>query len=135
MSKRGRVLYLDSLSRGDHDQEFDHVCMDSTGIQTYTGNEWLENKHGKQYIRRTWKKLHIVVGDNGIILANSTKDHNKDDRSQIASLIKNIKTKEFLGYPGYDGQNIFQLLRSRGITSIIRPPSRKTVKASISKHL
>ena len=28
------------------------VSIDSTGIQTYTGNEWLENKHGLQYLRR-----------------------------------------------------------------------------------
>lgn len=33
----------------ESDEEFDHVSMDRTGIQTYTGNEWLENKHGKQY--------------------------------------------------------------------------------------
>jgi hypothetical protein len=100
LSRRGKTLNLDSILGGNKDQEFDHVCMDSTGIQTYTGNEWLENKHGKQYIRRTWKKLHIVVGDNGMILANSTTSHNKDDRSQIESLMKNIKTKEFLGDPG-----------------------------------
>ncbi|MFK7974231.1 MAG: hypothetical protein AB8B66_05165 [Rickettsiaceae bacterium] len=30
-----------------------------------------KNKHGTQYIRRIWNKLHIVVGDNGIIVANS----------------------------------------------------------------
>jgi hypothetical protein len=94
------------------------------------GNEWLENKHGKQYIRRTWKKLHIVVGDHGMILANSTTDHNKDDRSQIAALMKNIKTKDFLGDPGYNGQNIYQLLKSRGITPIIRSPNRKTIKST-----
>ena len=60
-------------------------------IQTYTGNEWLENKHDKQYIRRTWKKLHIAAGNNGIITGATITHHNKDDRSQVEDLLKNIK--------------------------------------------
>jgi len=99
LSRRGKRLDLESLLRNT-DREFNYVSIDSTGIQTYTGNEWLEDKHGLQYIRRIWKKLHIVVGDNGKIIANSTTDHKKDDRSQINELIKNIKTKELLGDPG-----------------------------------
>jgi hypothetical protein len=51
VSKRGRKLGL-SIDLPEEEKEFDHVSMDSTGIQTYTGNEWLENKHGKQYKRQ-----------------------------------------------------------------------------------
>ena len=114
LSKRGRKLTLEFLL-DNKDINFDYICMDSTGIQTYTGNEWLENKHGKQYIRRTWKKLHIAVGNNGIITGAATTDHNKDDRSQIKELLKNFRTKEVLTDPGYDGENIYQMLRARGI--------------------
>jgi len=102
VSKRGKKLGL-SMDLPDEAEEFDHVAMDSTGIQTYTGNEWLENKHGKKYKRRTWKKLHIIVDNEGRILANSMTEHNVDDRSQVETLLKNVKTKEFLGDPGYDG--------------------------------
>ncbi|MFK7974095.1 MAG: hypothetical protein AB8B66_04470 [Rickettsiaceae bacterium] len=56
-----------------------------------------KNKHGTQYIRRIWKKLHIVVGGNGKIVANSTTDHKKDDRSQVSILIRDVKSKELLG--------------------------------------
>ena len=122
VSKRGKKLGL-SMDLPDESEEFDHVSMDSTGIQTYTGNEWLENKHGKQYKRRTWKKLHIVVDNKGRILANSTTDHTSDDRSQIETLLKNVKTKEFLGDPGYDGEIIYNLLKSKGIKPTIRPPN------------
>jgi IS5 family transposase len=126
VSKRGRKLGL-SIDLPEEEKEFDHVSMDSTGIQTYTGNEWLENKHGKQYKRRTWKKLHIVVDNKGRILANSTTDHNVDDRSQVETLLKNVKTKEFLGDPGYDGENIYQLLKFKGIKPIIRPPNNVNI--------
>jgi transposase len=97
--------------------------MDSTGIQTYIGNEWLENKHGRQYKSRTWKKLHVVVDGQGRILANSTTEHTVDDRSQMENLLKSVKTKELLGDPGYDGENIYQLLKAKGIKPTTRPPN------------
>jgi IS5 family transposase len=127
LSKRGRKLNLEFLL-DSKDNDFDYICMDSTGIQTYTGNEWLENKHGKQYIRRTWKKLHIAIGNNGRITGAITTNHNKDDRSQIEELLKNVRTKEVLADPGYDGENIYQLLRTRGIKPTIRPPNHLAVR-------
>jgi hypothetical protein len=133
LSRRGKSLDLESLL-GDADKEFNHVSIDSTGIQTYTGNEWLENKHGLQYVRRIWKKLHIVVGDNGDIIANSTTDHKKDDRSQVQDLTKNIKTKELLGDPGYDGENIYKMLCKKGIKPTIRPPNNIVAKKATTKR-
>ena len=126
VSKRGKKLDI-SMDLTENVEEIEYVSMDSTGIQTYTGNEWLENKHGKQYNRRTWKKLHIVVDNKGRILANSTTDHTSDDRSQVSALLRNIKTKEFLGDPGYDGENIYQLLKSKGIKPTIRPPNNVNI--------
>ena len=127
LSKRGRKLNLEFLL-DSKDNDFDYICVDSTGIQTYTGNEWLENKHGKQYIRRTWKKLHIAIGNNGRITGSVITNHNKDDRSQIKELLKNVRTKEVLADPGYDGENIYQLLRTRGIKPTIRPPNHLAVR-------
>jgi len=124
LSKRGRGINLKSFAES-YDKEFDYVSVDSTGVQTFTGNEWLENKHGKRYMRRIWKKLHIAVDDKGNILANSTTEHNKDDRSELPVLIKDINTKELLADPGYDGENIYQALRARGIKPTIRPPNHE----------
>jgi transposase len=127
LSKRGRKLSLDFLL-DSKDSDFDYVCLDSTGIQTYTGNEWLENKHGKQYIRRTWKKLHIATGNNGMITSATTTCHNKDDRSQVQELLRKIKTKEVLADPGYDGENIYQIIRAKGMKPTIRPPNNLVAK-------
>jgi transposase len=122
LSIRAKRLDITILNK-NYDKEFSHIIMDSTGIQTYTGNEWLENKHGKQYIRRIWKKLHIAVDEDGQIIANSMTDHNEDDRSQIEYLLTNIKTKELLGDPGYDGEVIYQWLRNQNVKPTIRPPN------------
>ena len=133
LSKRGKKLSLD-LRVGAKKQEFDCVCIDSTGLQTFTGNEWLENKHGKQYKRRIWKKLHIVTTGDGQILANTMTDHNKDDRSQVCSLLKNIQATELLGDCGYDGDNIYQILRKKGIKPTIRPPDRPPAKELLTER-
>jgi hypothetical protein len=127
LSRRGKSLNLEYLL-DEEDTECAYVSIDSTGIKTYTGNEWLENKHGKQYIRRIWKKLHILVSDSGKIIANSTTDHRKDDRSQVSVLIKDINTQELLGDPGYDGENIYRILRKKGIKPTIRPPNHLSSK-------
>lgn len=122
LSKRMKSLDLRYL-HGNQDKEFSCISMDSTGIQTYTGNEWLENKHGKQYKRRIWKKLHIVIEDQGMILADSTTEHTIDDRSQIGLLTANVRAKDFLGDRGYDGESTYQLLRKKKIKPVIRPPN------------
>ena len=40
VSKRGKTLGL-SMILIERDEEFDYVSIDSTGIQTFTGNEWV----------------------------------------------------------------------------------------------
>ena len=127
LSTRGKKICLDSLL-DTPDEEFDCVCIDSSGIQTFTGNEWLETKHGKQYNRRIWNKLHIVTTIDGHILANSMTGHNKDDRSQIPFLLDGIRAKELLGDSGYDGENIYQILRKKGMKPTIRPPNKPAAK-------
>ena len=127
LCKRGKKLNLEGLL-DSKDKEFDYICLDSTGIQTYTGNEWLENKHGKQYIRRTWRKLHIATGNDGLIISAITTLHNKDDRSQVEALLTNVNTQEVIADPGYDGENIYQLLRAKGVKPTIRPPNNLTTR-------
>ena len=61
-------------------------------------------------------------------MANLTTDHKKDDRSQVSELIKDVKTEELLGDPGYDGENIYNMLRQKGIKPTIRPPNKLVTK-------
>ena len=122
LSRRSKKLCLKDIISSP-DKEFNHICVDSTGIRTYSGNEWLEDKHGKSYERRIWKKLHIAIDDEGNIVANSLTDHGKDDRTQLPVLLKTIKAKEFLADTGYDGEDVYNQIRQQGMRPIIRPPN------------
>ena len=65
----------------------------------------------------------MVINDKGLIAANSTTQHNVDDRSQVDELVTDINTKKFLADPGYEGEEMYQLLRSKGIKLTIRAPN------------
>ena len=49
-------------------------------------------------------------------------------RLQIALLLEGIQAKEVLGDSGYDGENIYQLLRGKGTLPTIRPPNKLAPK-------
>ncbi|WP_342225688.1 hypothetical protein [Rickettsia endosymbiont of Urophora cardui] len=42
----GKNLFALAI-HGNQDKEFSCIAMDSTGIQAYTGNEWLESLSAK----------------------------------------------------------------------------------------
>ena len=58
LSKRGRRLNLEFLL-DSNDNDFDYICMDSTGIQTYTGNEW--RHYGQNRFMQQSRLVHILL--------------------------------------------------------------------------
>src|SRR3954451_8142745 len=61
-----------------------HVSIDSTGLQVYGADQWLEGKHGEKS-RRTWRKLHLAVdATSGMIVAQTLTDQDTDDPSQVS---------------------------------------------------
>lgn len=107
-------------------KESGHVVIDSSGIKVFGESEWLETKHGKQYKRKKWRKIHICVDKNGNIVSSVMTHHVTDDRDCVDELIKKAgvdNIDELLADPGYDGEKIYEKLESHGINPII-PPAR-----------
>jgi hypothetical protein len=44
------------------------VIVDSTGLKVYGKDEWHQEKHNVA-ARRTWRKLHLAVDENHLVLA------------------------------------------------------------------
>jgi len=109
-------------------QENTYLIIDSTGLKVYGESEWLENKHGKQYKRKVWRKLHIGINKDGIILSRVMTNHITDDRQCVEALINQANSElvtEVIADAGYDGTSIYNLLAGKEITTII-PPGRKS---------
>jgi len=50
---------------------------------------WSEPKHGKNK-RRGWRKLHILIDQNGFIQANLVTSEKTSDGSQVPKLIEKL---------------------------------------------
>ena len=86
-------------------QENTYLIIDSTCLKVYGESECLENKHGKQYKRKVWRKLHIGINKDGIILSRVMTNHITDDRQCVEALINHANSElvtEVIADAGYD---------------------------------
>jgi transposase len=117
-------LHLPSLN------EPTHLVIDSTGLKVFGEKEWLETKHGKQYNRKVWRKLHIGVEKGGYIVARVLTDHHTDDRTCVSSLINQsnaYQVTDMLADGGYDSHQIYKTLEEQNIDPFIPPPNQAVV--------
>ena len=111
-------------------EEVGHIVIDSSGIKVYGEKEWLENKKGKKYQRRKWRKIHIGVDEKGNILDLKMTDHKTNDRQMTKPIIESIGFKnidEMLGDGGYDSLDIYSYLKEKNILTLIPPPPNARV--------
>jgi transposase len=104
-----------------------HVLIDSTGLQVYGADHWLEAKHGARS-RRTWRKLHLAVdAASGMIVAQTLTDQDVDDPSQVGPLLDQIDDPivRVMADGAYDGAPTYQTIAAHGdgIEVVIPPRS------------
>jgi hypothetical protein len=107
-----------------------YLVIDSTDLKIFGEKEWLETKHGKQYNRKVWRKLHIGVEKGGYIVARALTDHHTDDRACVSSLINQRNTfqvTDTLADGGYDSHYIYESLEEQNIKPFIPPPAKSVI--------
>ncbi len=111
-------------------QEPTHLVIDSTGLKVFGEKEWLQTKHGKQYVRKVWRKLHIGVEAGGYIVARVLTHHHTDDRACVDAILDQSNSAyitEMLADGGYDSHKIYKELEKKKINPVIPPPSQAVV--------
>lgn len=122
LSRRGSVPVL--TRQLDKMNEPGHLVIDSTGIKVFGESEWLESKYGKQYKRKVWRKLHLGINKDGLIVSRVMTDHLTDDRSCLPDHLQqsdSTKVTEVIADTGYDGHETYTQLESAKIKPIIPP--------------
>jgi hypothetical protein len=102
-----------------------HIVIDSTGVKVFGESEWLETKHGKQYNRKVWKKLHLGVNEGKYFVSRVLTNHITDDRACLDDHLQQAdptKVTEVIADTGYDGEETYRKLHYHGIKTIIPPP-------------
>lgn len=113
-------------------KEETYLVLDSTGLKVFGEKEWLETKHGKQYQRKVWRKLHISVDSGGYIRSSLLTDHKTDDRSCASFLLDSSNRNqitEVLADSGYDSHQLYKEIANRRSYPLI-PPSSRAVMSS-----
>ena len=106
-----------------------HLIVDSTGLQIVGQGPWANAKHGKQGTRE-WRKLHIGVDENGVIVAEKLTDSTIDDASVVKDLVAQIpeekKITRFTADGAFDQNSIYETFTELGATVVVPPVKNAT---------
>jgi hypothetical protein len=91
-----------------------HLIVDSTGLSVHGEGPWSEHKHGSKK-RRGWRKLHILIDQDGFIQANIVTSEKTSDGSQVLNLIEKLDEDfdSLTADRGYDQKTVYDVVGER----------------------
>ena len=119
-----------------------HLVVDSTGLLIVGEGPWSTAKHGERGARR-WRKLHVGVDENGVIVAQKLTDSTTDDAGVVHDLLDRIpddkKIVRFTGDGAYDQSSIYETFAELGARVVVPPvktavPSRVNTRAAKARN-
>ena len=108
-----------------------HLVVDSTGLQIVGEGPWTTAKHGQRGTRE-WRKLHVGVDENGVIVTQKLTDSTTDDPGVVPDLLDQIpddkKIVRFTGDGAYDQNSIYETFVELGARVVV-PPVKTAVRS------
>ena len=112
-----------------------HVIVDSTGLSIHGEGPWSRHKEGLKR-RRGWRKLHLMVDQDGKVLSVSLSKGTGRDASQVPRLLKDIERPfdSFTGDRGYDVGSVYRsVLKHSPGAAIVVPPRANAVSSATGR--
>ncbi len=132
LSRRNATVELSRLDdRGLHGPV--DLSVDSTGLKVCGQGDWHTKKHGEKY-RKSWKKLHIGVDEQGWIIASTVTDGHDQAPSPVPALLTQFdwEIDRFIGDGIYDQEPIYAAVTDHSPRARLIIPPRKD--AALSNH-
>ena len=111
-----------------------HLVIDSTGLKMVGDGEWHAHKHCTANKRRSWRKLHLGVDDDGFIVASELTDSSTDDASVGVTMINEMDALigRFTSDGAYDARAVYEALAVSGNAdvTVVVPPKRTAASDS-----
>lgn len=102
-----------------------NLAFDSTGLKVFGEGEWKVRMHGASK-RRVWRKLHVAVDTETLLIAGVSLTKNSIDDAQVAVQMLTEKfvgqVKNVLGDGAYDKAKVYKAAREIG-ANLIAPPA------------
>jgi hypothetical protein len=98
------------------------LVIDSSGLAIFGEGEWAAAKHGGKGIRG-WKKLHLGVDGDGVIVGQRLIDASVDDGSVGVDFVDGVpgKVRRVIGDGAYDSRALYDAAISRGAKVVVPP--------------
>jgi hypothetical protein len=98
------------------------LVIDSSGLAIFGEGEWAAAKHGGKGIRG-WKKLHLGVGGDGVIIGQRLTEANVDDGKVGVGFVDRVpgKIRRVTGEGAYDSRALYDAAISRGAKVVVPP--------------
>ncbi|RDH41318.1 IS5 family transposase [Zooshikella ganghwensis] len=100
------------------------IAFDSTGLKRYGRDEWHQEKH-KVSSKRSWRKLHLGVGDDHVIYSTVLTDKNTMDDAATEALCDQIEEEVSMvsADRAYDENHVYKTVEAHfPEADIIIPP-------------
>jgi hypothetical protein len=112
-----------------------HLIVDSTGLAVIGEGEWANWKHRKGNARRGWRKLHLAVDSDGLILAQERSAANVADVSTVPHLLDRVgdQIDRFTAVGAYDAEAVYEALYARPAEhkDVVLPPPKGSLPGYI----
>ena len=135
LSRRSKTLKI-KLKARLHLGPID-LIIDSTGLSLFGEGQWAAAKHGKRGFQG-WKKLHLGVDDNGIIVAETLTGPNVDDAKTGVKILKKarFKVKAVIGDAAYDSREIYEAAEDHAARVVVPPlrNARVSIHAPVARN-
>lgn len=115
------------------DTEEKIITMDSSGLKQYGKDEWHQEKH-KVNPRRTWRKIHLAVNENHMIVATSLTDKSTHDSEVAPELLDQIEdsAERYIADGAYDTMDTYESIEAHSPNAkIVIPPRENAVESPL----
>lgn len=99
------------------------LIVDGSGAKVFGEGEWKVRQHGASK-RRTWKKIHIAIDEDGEIRAEEMTDNATHDSETVKDLFaqETARIESFAGDGAFDTRVVYDACRDRNVSRILIPP-------------
>jgi len=117
LSRRSRNVEVPCFSKSSGPL---HLVIDSTGLKILGDGEWQSRKHKTSNKRRSWRKLHLGIDEDGYIIASALTDRVADDACVAISMLEQIEgtIAWFTADGAYDTRPMYEALAASGVANI-----------------
>ena len=113
-----------------------HLVVDATGLKIFGQGEWAAWKHGARKAGPGWRKLHVGVDEDGLIVAGALTAATTADASVVPHLLEQVDApiESFVADGAYDGRAVYEAVLAAGpALRIVVPPIRTATVAGPSE--